>query len=275
MYAAIASDLDGTLLDTRHSINPFTADTLRAAAERNIHLIIATGRHQLDVYRLTAGLDLPFHLITSNGARVHAHDGTLLYAADVPAPLVRSLIQPEFAQGTLLSLYLDSGALRCINQGYDHPRRVAELGEVDEHLSRHHGEGVAKIMYTAPPARLTEIEHAIAERFAGQVSLTYSQPDYLEVMALGVSKGQALRRLAEALGIALEDCAAFGDGLNDYEMLQAVGHPYRMANASPRLTALLPDTAEAGYHGDAGVAWQVRQALGLTEPPPARHLSAE
>jgi len=263
MYAAIASDLDGTLLDTRHTINPFTADTLREAAQRGVHLIIATGRHQLDVHRLTAGLDLPFNLITSNGARVHAKDGTLLYAADVPASLVRALIQPEFARGTLLSLYLDRGALRCVNEGYDHPRRVAELGEVDEQLSQHHGEGVAKIMYNAAPARLAAIERAIVERFAGQVALTYSRPDYLEVMAPGVNKGQALQRLAGKLGVALAHCAAFGDGLNDLEMLQAVGHPYRMTNASPRLTALLPDTAEAGHHDDAGVAWQIRRALGL------------
>ncbi|SMF25481.1 Cof-type HAD-IIB family hydrolase [Pseudogulbenkiania subflava] len=266
MYAAIASDLDGTLLDARETITPFTAATLRAAAARGVHLIIATGRHVLDVQRLTAALELPISLITSNGARVHGGDGTLLYADDVSAEHVRALVQPEFAYGTRLSLYLDDGGLCCLHDGYVH--RDAETGfsrQCDD-LSQHSGEGVAKLMYTAPPARLAEIEAVIRQRFGSALALTYSRPDYLEVMAPGVSKGRALTRLLARLDVAPAHCAAFGDGLNDVEMLQSVGHPFRMANASPRLSALLPEIAEAGHHDEAGVARQISLALGLTFP---------
>lgn len=263
MYAAIASDLDGTLLDAQHAITPFTVDTLRAAAARGIHLIIATGRHWCNVRELTAELGVPVSLITSNGARVHDRDGVLCYAADVPAPLVRALVQPEFAYGTLLSLYLDDSALRCIHDGYNGQHSEFEFGELYPQLEQYHGEGVAKIMYNGTPARLAEIEGAIRQRFGEQVALTYSRPDYLEVMAAGVNKGHALAQLLAKLGVDLEQCAAFGDGLNDLEMLQAVGHPYRMANANPGLHALLPDTAQAGHHNEAGVARQIRHALGL------------
>ena len=34
----------------------------------------------------------------------------------------------------------------------------------------------------------------------------------------------------EYLGIKREDTYCFGDGINDLEMLQAVGHPVKMAN---------------------------------------------
>lgn len=260
MYAAIASDLDGTLLDAQHAITSFTSDTLRAAAARDVHLIIATGRHASEARRLTAELKLPLSLISSNGARVHAADGQLLFRADVPAPLVRALTQPEFAHDTLLSLYLDDTALRCLHEGYG---TLAEefFGEQHPDLTQYHGEGVAKLMYTGQPARLAEIEQAISQRFGNQLALTYSQPTYLEVMAPGVNKGQALTRLLAKLGVDAQQCAAFGDGLNDLEMLQAVGHPHRMANAHPKLHALLPHAAQAGHHNEAGVAKQIQYAV--------------
>lgn len=263
MYAAIASDLDGTLLDARETITPFTADTLRAAAARGVHLIIATGRHVRDVRRLTAALELPISLITSNGARVHGSDGALLYADDLAADHVRQLVQPELTHGTRLSLYLDEGGLCCLHDGYAHRDAETGFSQQCDDLSQHPGEGVAKLMYTAPPARLAEIESVLRQRFGSALALTYSRPDYLEVMAAGVSKGSALTRLLARLSVAPAQCAAFGDGLNDVEMLQAVGHPFRMANANPRLHALLPEVAQAGHHDEAGVAHQISQALGL------------
>lgn len=266
MYAAIVSDLDGTLLDASETITPLTAATLHAAAARGVHLIIATGRHVLDVRRLIAELELPLSLITSNGARVHGSDGALLYADDVPAHHVRELVQPELARGTRLSLYLDDGGLCCLHDDYAHRDAETGFSELCDDLSQHPGEGVAKLMYTAPPARLAEIEAVIHQRFGAELALTYSRPDYLEVMAPGVSKGSALTRLLARLGVAPEQCAAFGDGLNDVEMLQSVGHPFRMANASPRLSALLPEVAQAGHHDEAGVAHQIRRALGLDVP---------
>lgn len=51
----------------------------------------------------------------------------------------------------------------------------------------------------------------------------------------GISKGTAAKRVMEYLNINLEDSYCFGDGLNDLEMLQAVGHPVIMANADKKI----------------------------------------
>ena len=49
--------------------------------------------------------------------------------------------------------------------------------------------------------------------------ITYSTVDSLEIMAGGVNKGVALAALLESLGLTAADCLAFGDNLNDTEML--------------------------------------------------------
>lgn len=51
----------------------------------------------------------------------------------------------------------------------------------------------------------------------------------------GINKGIGAKRVMEYLNIAKEDSYCFGDGINDLEMLQAVGHPVMMANADERL----------------------------------------
>lgn len=51
----------------------------------------------------------------------------------------------------------------------------------------------------------------------------------------GINKGVGAKKVMEYLNIKLEDSYCFGDGLNDLEMLQAVGHPVIMANADPKI----------------------------------------
>ena len=44
-----------------------------------------------------------------------------------------------------------------------------------------------------------------------------------------------MRFLRERFSLAREECAAFGDHMNDYEMLLECGHPYVTGNAYPPL----------------------------------------
>ena len=56
-----------------------------------------------------------------------------------------------------------------------------------------------------------------------------------DVNIKGIDKGYAAKKVMEYLGIDKQDSYCFGDGINDLEMLQAVGHPVMMANADERL----------------------------------------
>ena len=59
--------------------------------------------------------------------------------------------------------------------------------------------------------------------------------NWLDISARDTDKGNALRFLLKKLDVAREECAAFGDHMNDYEMLLECGHPYVPANAYPPL----------------------------------------
>ena len=82
------------------------------------------------------------------------------------------------------------------------------------------------------------------------IYVTTSADHYIEIAAGGCSKAAALRILAQMLGIDLADAAAFGDGENDLEMIEACGIGVAVGNACERLLAaadiIAPDHSEDG-----------------------------
>ena len=65
--------------------------------------------------------------------------------------------------------------------------------------------------------------------------------------------------LLERLGIAWAETAAFGDGCNDADLLQAAGFGVAMANGAPQLRALADLVAPAA--NEDGVARVVEEYL--------------
>ena len=108
-------------------------------------------------------------------------------------------------------------------------------------FKQHHGRDTEKVFFIArTPADLVELEQRLRQDFGEKISLTYSTPICLEVMNKNVSKATALAQVVQARDYGLQDCIAFGDGMNDVEMLSEVGKGYIMGNADPRLIKNCP-----------------------------------
>ena len=73
-------------------------------------------------------------------------------------------------------------------------------------------------------------------------------------MHRGVSKGMAIKEILSREGISLEESIAFGDGLNDLDMLSTVGKGLLMGNCNYKLTDALPDHEVIGTNDEDGVA---------------------
>ena len=92
-----------------------------------------------------------------------------------------------------------------------------------------------------------------------------SLPDCLEVMAPNVSKGRALQFVLGRLGADASKCVAFGDNMNDIDLLETAGHPFMMNNANPDLIERLPQVPRIGNNFEAGVAHHLRKLFSLED----------
>ncbi|KAA0011233.1 Cof-type HAD-IIB family hydrolase [Billgrantia pellis] len=260
----IVSDLDGTLLDANHDLHSETVETLRLLAQSGHHLAFASGRHYRDMRAFRDRLGVPVHVISTNGAYVHDPAGELMISRHLEAELARELIALERHDSVRLNLYLEDEWLidapepRLLayhaHTGFGY--RVVEPHRLD-------GDGVGKVLYIGEPERLARLEATIRVRHGERLHVTYSTVNSLEIMAGGVNKGTALKALLATLGIARERCLAFGDNLNDTEMLAHAGEAHVMANAHPELAGRVPDAHRIGHHAEIAVARHLRERFAL------------
>jgi Cof subfamily protein (haloacid dehalogenase superfamily) len=257
MYKAVISDLDGTLLNPQHQISEFTRNTLRHLAERGVRIILASGRHLQDMRGIRESLKLDCELISANGALVTDADGQILSQAT---------LHPQLAD-ELLALAPQGRGAFDVNvyraDGWHIPEDRPEWARVHHEsgfsytltplheMSRH---DVHKIFFTGETAALDALEQSFAERYADQAYVVRTADDCLEVMAPGVNKGIAAQAMLAALGLRAEETVAFGDSMNDLELLSVVGRGVLMGNARPQLQDLLPEHPRAHPCGDDGVA---------------------
>lgn len=78
-------------------------------------------------------------------------------------------------------------------------------------------------------------------------------------MAGGVLKGYALEAVAKKLGYSLKDCIAFGDGMNDVEMLSMAGKGCIMGSAYQRLKDFYFELEVIGINVDDAVSYYLRK----------------
>jgi Cof subfamily protein (haloacid dehalogenase superfamily) len=267
MYEIIATDLDGTLLNADHQVDPFTVATVRTLEGKGLRFVIATGRHYCDVAGIRDLLGIRPYLVTSNGARVHAPDDTRIYAQDLPPDTVRRLVHPRIVGShgrVIVNLFADMAwlidrdapELLLLHQDSGFRYEVVDL-------QQHHGRDIAKALYIGDPADLAIVSANLSREFGDALYVTYSLPNCLEVMASNVSKGRALQFVLDRLGLEAARCVAFGDNMNDVDLLETAGHPFVMNNANPELIERLPRVPRIGNNFEAGVAHHLRKLFAL------------
>lgn len=262
MYQVVASDLDGTLLSPDHTLSPYAKETLKLLTARGINFVFATGRHHVDVGQIRDNLEIKSYMITSNGARVHDLDGNLIFAHNLDRDIASDLFgvvndNPDI----ITNVYRD-------DEWFMNRHRPEEMRFFKEAVFQYalyepgllEPEGVSKVFFTCDShEQLLPLEQAINARWGDRVNVSFSTLTCLEVMAGGVSKGHALEAVAKKLGYSLKDCIAFGDGMNDAEMLSMAGKGCIMGSAHQRLKDLHPELEVIGTNADDAVPHYLRK----------------
>ena len=92
------------------------------------------------------------------------------------------------------------------------------------------GDHPIKIQIVGEEPGLLELRRLALKQFP-DINLLLTQSDYLEAMPPGVSKGAALQKISEYTDIPLSRMVAFGDGVNDEELIALAGFGVAMADA--------------------------------------------
>ncbi|TYA13809.1 Cof-type HAD-IIB family hydrolase [Aggregatibacter actinomycetemcomitans] len=266
-YSAIVSDMDGTLLNGHHVVGDFTAQTLECLYDNKVDIILATGRNYFDVSSILKKTKVKEAvLITSNGAQAHNLQGELLLNNFLPESIAYEIMNLPFDDTRVcVNSYQAEGWFinKDIPELYKYHKDSGFVYDVVD-FKQHHGRDTEKVFFIGrTPADLVALEEQLRTRFGTLANITYSTPICLEVMGEGVSKASTLAQVVQQKDYDLQDCIAFGDGMNDVEMLTEVGKGCVMGNADPRLKQAAPQLEVIGRHGHEAVASYLRAIYGI------------
>jgi hydroxymethylpyrimidine pyrophosphatase-like HAD family hydrolase len=111
-------------------------------------------------------------------------------------------------------------------------------------------QGSTKIVFVDRPERLRELEPLVRSRLEPEARVTFSVPEFLEVVDAGVSKGAALAYVCQRSGLDPAHLLAAGDAPNDVEMFRYAGFAVAPETAFPEALAeadaTIPSPAEDG-----------------------------
>ncbi|QXM07126.1 Cof-type HAD-IIB family hydrolase [Crassaminicella indica] len=254
-YKAVISDLDGTLLNSNHRISNYTKGVIQKVVEKGIKFFIATGRHHMDAAHIKKQLELDTTLISSNGSRVH-HGEEEIFAYDLEEEIVKELLRMDIDEDIYKNIYqgdqwFAEREMNWIKQFNNESGFFYKL--VDFKSLKNYN--AAKIFFICEQhEKLIKVKEKIEKNYEGQLNIAFSLPQCLEIMPQGVSKGHALKNVLKKYDIQLEEVVAFGDGLNDLEMLTAAGKGLVMGNAHDKLKEVLPDHEIIGTNDEDAVA---------------------
>ena len=239
MIKLIASDMDGTLLDSQKRLPPGFYDAVRALKAQGTLFAVASGRQYAALRRDFDALADDILFICENGALVMQHEKQLLIDPIDPADLAHVIRLGRTIEGVYpvlcradVALIEDSSdpAFKQEVERYYPSCRI-----VDDLLEYCDAPDVCKIAYF-DPVDAQSYELPVFERGLKEgLCVILSGKNWVDVMKTGVHKGGAMKGLQDMLHIPPEACMAFGDYLNDYELLEAVGESYAMENGHPRL----------------------------------------
>jgi Cof subfamily protein (haloacid dehalogenase superfamily) len=266
--AYVLCDVDGTLVGpAAHASDEVVAAVARTEAA-GIRVGYATGRMRDAVATLHEQIGARGPHILHNGAEIRA-DGTTVATWSLTTDEIRDLLDIAATNDDLyLEVYAESGF--HVSAWDERARAHWDLLGSEPLSVIERAEDLAGI--AAPKATfatftnealswlLDRLEDLRLEAGPAGSPLT---PDlcYVNVARPGVTKGAALRRAAEHLGLELSQVAAVGDALNDVSMLEVAGTAIAMGQAEPEIQAaahlVVPKVDEHGVVValDALVAW--------------------
>lgn len=235
MIKLIVSDIDGTLVpEGTNTLDPDFYHLICRLRSKGVYFTIASGRHISSIRKMFTPVKDDIFYITSNGSYIGTFHKTLSIS-EIPTDIWTDLAEdfdmhihlPYLAE-TPDAAYTpcdDPEFIRLLREdyGYDihHCSSLKDISEPIIKMTLYHPENVSKI------------DNIWLQKWNKTSKAVISGTHWIDFMNKETNKGNALAHLQEVLGINIQETLAFGDQINDIEMLKQAYFSFAVDNACP------------------------------------------
>ena len=286
MIKLIASDMDGTLLNSKHKISKENLEAIKKAEEMGIKFAIATGRMYEDVKPLLDECGLICQCIVLNGGEYIDEKGKVLEGIYIEREEAREIIDMIIKENIIAEIYTNEGLYTVNNKeealtevayrikAYDpktsfeeaikfaesHPHFVnlKYIQDIDEFLNSNIRIGKFVAFYNDEETTLN-VKKKLESIGSLAISSTFTKN--IEINNKEAQKGLILAKVADKMGIKREEVMVIGDSFNDNSMFSEFTESFAMGNAVKQIKEIAKYITDT--NDNDGVAKAIYKSLNL------------
>lgn len=286
MIKLIASDMDGTLLNSKHKISKENLEAIKKAEEIGVKFAIATGRMYEDVKPLLDECDLICQCIVLNGGEYIDEEGNVLDGIYIEKEKASEIIDMIIKENIVAEIYTNDGlysvntkeetlaevAYRvmvfepetsfedAIKIAKTHPHfvKLKYVENIDEFLNSNVKIGKFVAFYNDEETTLN-VKKKLESIEGLAISSTYTKN--IEINNKEAQKGLILAKVADKMGIKRDEVMVIGDSFNDYSMFTQFTESFAMENSVPEIKKVAKYVTDT--NDNAGVAKAIYKCLNL------------
>lgn len=285
MIKLIASDMDGTLLNTNHTISKGNIEAIRKAQQLGVKFAIVTGRSYDGVKPIADEFDLDCEYILMNGAEYRDKDGNILENITIDKEKVKVIMEVMGEEDLCVELFTNVGTLtsdyekvkasiedrvRSLNpessddeiQGFLNEfigrRKITIFNSINELMDEKID--IYKIITFNKDIELIKSVKEKLKKLPG-LSVVSTFDNDIEVSDIKAQKGLILAKVAEKMGLQRDEVMPIGDSFNDYSMFTEFKTACAMGNAIPEIKELAEFITDT--NDNDGVAKAIYRALNI------------
>ena len=237
MIKVIFSDMDGTLLDENSQLPAEFDEVMAELKKRGVIFAPTSGRQYFALLHQMGKYADDFLFLAENGA-FSCYRGEEMFSSVIDKQEYMKVLNKALSLGNVYPVVSGKKkgyVLRLwepyfgeLDKYYTQAEYVDSFEDIDDDfiklaIADNVEEDSVKNIWEP----MSDVDTYLHRTLSSNVWVDYLNPE--------ANKGWAVRKVQEKFGFKPEECAAFGDYMNDYEMMQEVYYGYAMENAHPDL----------------------------------------
>ncbi|OOM11752.1 Cof-type HAD-IIB family hydrolase [Clostridium saccharobutylicum] len=260
MIKLIASDMDGTLLNSNHEIDKETVMAINKAEEAGIIFAISTGREYDNVEPLLKVNDIRCQCVLMNGAEYRDEDGNILEVINIEQSVAAKIINILQDAKVSARIFTNRGIYTTDTKEEALKEMTYRTKSFNPSLTLEEAIEIAKeqpyfvqLKYISDLNEFMnsdiEIRKFVAfhndielinkmKRVIGEIeglAVSSSFEDNIEITHITAQKGIILAKVAKEMGLKRAEVMVIGDSFNDYSMFEEFTESVAMGNAIPEI----------------------------------------
>lgn len=231
MIKLVASDLDGTLLTSKNEVDDKFWEIFQKLKRKNILFAIISGRQYYSILEKFEKIKDEIIIAAENGTYI-LYKGKELYSNPFNSKELVE-IQDILKKAEANNLFLcgkkatytkvqDRNILEAASKFFKKINIVSSFEEIYDEILKiavYEKQGIEKKIYDK------------IKNNKNKFYITLTGYHWLDIMRLNSNKGKAIEKIEENFGIKNDEILAFGDHMNDYEMIEKVKYGVAMENS--------------------------------------------